>query len=194
MSAASKPAMEQVVIRADTNAGGMCPEVCARLEPSDGALIEVYNMDAGFCSLAKARRIAEAHKGSSCGLKGNQPELLREAARLLASPRQPALSRPWETYPGDQRRSHLYRTTEREAYLDWSHLKQVWRVEKERHTGKTGQIEREHRDSVTNLHRGRFKAEQILYVVRSHGAIENHCHGTVDVIWDEDTQAWCGQG
>src|SRR5262249_8696201 len=27
-----------------------------------------------------------------------------------------------------------------------------------------------------------------------HWAIENHCNWTVDVIWDEDTKAWCGQG
>jgi hypothetical protein len=47
---------------------------------------------------------------------------------------------------------------------------------------------------VTNLNLGRLKAEQILYVVRLHWTIENHCNWTVDVIWDEDTKAWCGQG
>jgi len=194
IAAASKAAMAQVVIRADTNAGGRFPEVLERLETSSGALIEVYSMDAGVCSLAKARRIAAAQTGSIVGLKGNQPELLREAERWRASQRQPELSSPWEKYPGDQIRSHLYRTTEREASLDWSHLTQVWRGEKEMHTGKTGQIERENRYSVTNLHRGRFQAEQILSVVRSHWARENHGHWTVEVIWDEDTKAWCGQG
>ena len=194
ISAASKPALDQVAIRAETNEGGMFPEVFPVLETSYGALIEVYSMDAGFCSLANATRIAEAHKGYIFGLKGNQPELLREAERVLASQTQPELSSPWETYQGDQIRYHLYRTTEMEAYLDWSHLKQVWRVEKERHKGKIGQIERENRYYVTNLHRGRFKAAQILYVVRSHWAIENQCNWTVDVIWDEDTKVWCGQG
>lgn len=173
ISAASKPALDQVAIRAETNEGGMFPEVFPVLETSYGALIEVYSMDAGFCSLATATRIAEAHKGYIFGVKGNQPELLREAERVLASQTQPELSSPWEKYQGDQIRYHLYRTTEMEAYLDWSHLKQVWRVEKERHKGKIGQIERENRYYVTNLHRGRFKAAQILYVVRSHWAIEN---------------------
>ena len=85
LSAASKPALDQVVIRAETNEGGMFPEVFPVLESSYGALIEVYSMDAGFCSVANARRIAAAQKGYIFGLKGNQPELLREAERLLAS-------------------------------------------------------------------------------------------------------------
>ena len=47
---------------------------------------------------------------------------------------------------------------------------------------------------MTNLHGGRLKAEQILSVVRSHWAIENNGNGTMDVVWDEDTKTWCGQG
>ena len=81
-----------------------------------------------------------------------------------------------------------------EAYLDWSHLKQVWRVEKEISKRKTGKVERERIVTMTNLHLGRFKAEQILFVVRSHWAIENNCNWTMDVIWDEDSKVWCGQG
>lgn len=81
-----------------------------------------------------------------------------------------------------------------EAYLDWSHLKQVWRVAKEIRKGKTGQIEWENHDYLTNRHRGRLKSDQILAVVRAHWAVENRCHWTMDVIWDEDSKVWCGQG
>jgi Transposase DDE domain len=194
LSAASQPAIDQVAIRADTNEGGMFPEVLQELEATYAALIEIYSLDAGFCSQANARLIAEAQKGYILGLKGNQPELYREAERVLGSQRQPEQSSAWEPYQGDQLRYHLYRTTEMEAYLDWSHLKQVWRVEKEICKGKTGQIEREHRYYLTNLHVGRLKPEQILYIVRAHWAIENHCNWTMDVIWDEDSKVWCGQG
>lgn len=194
LSATSKPAIDQVAIRANTNEGGMFPEVFQELEVAYGAIIAIYSLDAGFCSLTHARLIAEAHKGYIIGLKGNQPELCREATRVLGAQPQPERSSAWEPYQGDQIRYHLYRTTEMAAYLDWSHLKQVGRVEKEIHKGKTGQVERENRYYVTNLHRGRLKAEQILYVVRLHWAIENHCNWTVDVIWDENTKAWCGQG
>jgi hypothetical protein len=67
-------------------------------------------------------------------------------------------------------------------------------VEKESCKGQTGQIERAHRYSLTNLHVGRLKPEQILYLVRAHWAIENHCNWTMDVIWDEDSKGWWGQG
>jgi len=194
LSAASKPAIDQVGIRANTNEGGMFPEVLQELEANYAALIEIYSLDAGFCSRANAQLMAEAHKGYIIGLKGNQPELFHEAKRILGAQTQAERSSDWEPYQGDQIRYHLYRTTEMEAYLDWSHLKQVWRVEKEVRKGKTSQIERENRYYVTNLHRGRLKPEQILYVVRLHWAIENHCNWTMDVIWDEDRKVWCGQG
>lgn len=194
LSAAANPAIDQVVIRAETNECGMFPEVFRGLEASYAALIEIYSMDAGFCSEANGRLIAQAHKGYIFGLKGNQPELLNEAKRLLGAQTQPVLSSPWEPYQGTQLRYHLYRTTEMEAYLGWSHLKQVWRVEKEIRKGKMHPIECENRYYVTNLHLGRLKAEQILSVVRSHWAIENNCNWTVDVVWDEDTKTWCGQG
>jgi len=194
LSAVSKPAIDQVAIRANTNEGGMFPEVLQVLEATYGALIEIYSLDAGFCSQANARLIAAAHKGYIIGLKGNQPELWREAERVLGAQTTPEESSAWEPYQGDQLRYQLYRTTAMEAYLDWSHLKQVWRVEKEIRQGKTGQVACEHRYYVTNLHRGRLRPEQILAVVRAHWAIENHCNWTVDVIWDEDSKVWCGQG
>lgn len=194
VSAASKPAIDQVIVRRETNECGMFAEVFATLQASYEALFEVYSMDAGFCSEKNARLVAEAQKGYIFGLKANQPELFTEAERVLGSATGPETSTEWEKYQGDQIRYHLYRTQEMEAYLEWSHLKQVWRVEKEIVCGKTGEVERENRYYVTNLHVGRFKASQILLVVRSHWAIENNCNWTMDCIWEEDTKTWCGQG
>ena len=61
-------------------------------------------------------------------------------------------------------------------------------------TGRTGQIERERRYDLTNLHRGRLKSEPILAVVRAHWGIENHGHWTMEVIGDADRKVWCGPG
>lgn len=194
VSAASKPVIDQVVIRRETNECGMFREVFATVQASYDALIEVYSMDAAFCSEAHARLVSEAHKGYIFGLKGNQPELFREAERVLGSETQPEVSTVWEKYQGRRVRYHLYRTREMEAYLEWSHLKQVWRIEKQIVGGKTGELEVENRYYVTNLHVGRFQPAQILWLVRSHWAIENNCNWTMDCIWDEDTKVWCGQG
>jgi predicted transposase YbfD/YdcC len=193
ISAASKPALDQVVIRPDTNECGMFSEVLASLEAAYGALVEVYSGDAAFCSEANARLVAKAGKGYIFGLKGNQRELWREATRVLGAETSAVVSTPWERYQGARVRYHLYRTTELAGYLDWEHLKQVWRIEKER-VKQNGQVERENRYYVTNLHVGRFQPAQILQVVRAHWGIENNCNWTMDVVWDEDTKVWCGRG
>ena len=194
ISAASKPAIDQVVIRAETNECGMFAEVFEQLEADYGALVEVYSGDAAFCSEANARLVAKAGKGYIFGLKGNRRELWREATRVLGAETVAIITTPWEKYQGARVRYHLYRTTELEGYLDWEHLKQVWRIEKERVKPQSGTVERENRYYVTNLHLGRFKPEQIVQVVRAHWGIENNCNWTMDVIWDEDTKVWCGRG
>jgi predicted transposase YbfD/YdcC len=137
--------------------------------------------------------VAKAGKGYIFGLKGNRRELWREARRVLGAETSAVVSTDWERYQGARVRYHLYRTTELEGYLDWEHLKQVWRIEKER-VKQQGQVERENRYYVTNLHVGRFQPAQILQVVRAHWGIENNCNWTMDVVWDEDTKVWCGRG
>ena len=194
ISAAAKPAIDQVVIPAETNEGGLFPEVLTVLEANYGALIEVYSMDAGFCSKTNADSVAAAGKGYLFGLKGNQPGLFKEAEHGLGSQTVPEFSTERERYQGDAIRYHLYRTAEMAGSHAWSHLQQVWRIEKEIIRGKTGLVERENHYYVTNLEWNRFQPQQILYVVRSHGGIENHCNWTMDVIWDEDSKVWCGQG
>jgi hypothetical protein len=194
LSAAAKPAIDQVVIPAETNEGGLFPTVLTVLEANYGALIEVYSLDAGFCSKTNAERIAEARKGYIFGLKKNQPELFKEAERLLGSQTVPEFSTGWERYQGDSIRYHFYRTAEMAGSHEWSHLRQVWRIEKEILRGKTGAVECENHYYLTNLDWERFKPEQMLLVVRSHWGIENNCNWTMDVIWEEDTKVWCGQG
>jgi len=194
ISAAAKPCIDQVAIEAETNECGKFAEVFAVLKEEYDALIEIYSLDAGFCSEAHGRMIAEAEKGYIFGLKGNQPELLREAQRLLDPMPSPEWTSGWEKYQGQRLRYHLYRTTELEGYLAWSHLKQAWRLEKEIVNSRSGAVTRENHYYLTNLHLGRLKPEQIVYAVRAHWAIENNCNWTMDVIWDEDTKVWCGQG
>lgn len=193
ISAASKPAIDEVVIRKETNECGMFAAVFGQLETAYGALVEVYSGDAAFCSEANARLVAKAGKGYIFGLKGNRRELWREATRVLGAESKAVVTTPWEQYQGARVRYHLYRTTEMEGYLDWEHLQQVWRIEKERRKSN-GTVERENRYYVTNLHVGRFKPLQIVQVVRAHWGIENNCNWTMDVIWDEDTKVWCGRG
>lgn len=182
------------MIPATTNEGGLFPAVLTVLEASYGGFIEVYSMDAGFCSKTNADGIAAAGKGYLFGLKGKQPGLLKEAERLLGSQTAPELSTEREHYRGDWLRSHRYRTAELAGLHGWSHRKQVWRSEQEIVHSKGGGVERANHYYVTNREWNRFKPEQLLLVVRAHWGSENNCHWTTDVSWDEDSKVWCGQG
>jgi hypothetical protein len=84
-SAVSKPAIEQVASRVQTHEEGRFPEVWHVLEATYGALMEIYRLDAGFGSPAKAQLMAAAHQGSIRGLHGHQPEWWREAERVLGA-------------------------------------------------------------------------------------------------------------
>lgn len=193
ISAGSCPVIDQLAIPAHTNEMGIFPDVLAALEAAYGVLIEVYSMDSGYCSLANARLVADAGKGYIFALKDNQPEVLSEAERLLGRRRAAEVSTEWEPSQGSRVRYHLYRSSEIAGYLRWTHLEQVWRVDRERIDG-SGASACETRYFLTNCHRGRFSARQTLEVVRRHWMIENGANWTADVIWDEDTKAWCTRG
>src|SRR2546430_1989510 len=60
-----------------------------------------------------------------------------------------------------------------------------WLLQNARVHPQIGRVGRENGYDVTNLHRGRFRAAQILQGVRGHWAIENNCNWTLDVIWYE---------
>jgi hypothetical protein len=190
ISAAGCPLIDQLGVPASTNEMGIFPQVFASLEAAYGVMIEVYSMDSGTCSLSNATLITAATKGYIFALKENQPELLKEAERLLGRRRAPETSTEWEAYKGAQVRYHLYRTSEMAGYLEWKHLEQAWRVDREVRAA-SGAVTVERRYFVTSVHRGRFTPRQTLEVVRRHWMIENGANWTLDVVWDEDTKAWC---
>ena len=190
ISSAGCPVIDQLAIPAETNEMGIFPDVFASLVAAYGVMVEVYSMDSGYCSLQNATIVAAAKKGYIFALKENQPELLLEAERLLGRRRVPEATTQWEAYQGKQIRYHLYRTSEMAGYLEWTHLEQAWRVDREIRTAD-GVRALERRYFVTSVHRGRFTPRQTLEVVRRHWMIENAANWTMDVVWDEDTKAWC---
>jgi len=190
ISSGAKVAIDQIPIRSDTNDMGMFAEAFTALEANYKSLYEICSVDAGFCSEKNACLVADANKAYIMALKENQLELWREAERLLGPLIVPELSSDWEYYQGERIRYHLFRTSQIAGYLNWPHLKQVWRVEKEI-IDRAGNRQIENHYRLTNLHWGRLKPAQILMVVRNHWGIENNCFWSLDVVWREDTKPWC---
>lgn len=197
ISATAAACIDQRPIPAATNDMGVFSSFFADLERAyrRASLYELVSCDAGFCSEANARQVDEAGKGYVFGLKGNQPELLGEARRVLgeqARLKAPEAETDWES---DSSRGwvkrQIWRTAELAGWSAWSHLRQVWLLRVLQRDGKGG-TERllEERFYVTNLVWGRLKGGAILDLIRAHWRIENDCFGSLDIQWQEDHGRW----
>jgi predicted transposase YbfD/YdcC len=196
-SAAGKPCVDQVPIGSKTNEVASFAAFFNELVAAYGGgdLFEIVTMDAGIVSLANADCIHAANKAYVMALKGSQPELQAEAHRRLGSrDRKPDYETEVEVYQGRRVQRRLYRTTDMAGYNDWTHLRQVWRVEKETRDTEGKLIETEDRYFLSSVPTGRLTSAQILLVVRGHWGIENDCFWTLDTQWREDAVPWCSQG
>jgi hypothetical protein len=106
------------------------------LRPSWAQLLQTYGglglwalvtLDAGGCSLKTATLIVAAGYSYVISLKENQPELCREAQRLLKplAVSQPPEAQMLELAHGQWVRRSPWRTQERGGGLEWSYLCQV---------------------------------------------------------------------
>lgn len=201
ISSAAVVCIDQQPIPADTNDMGVFPSFFAGLMGTYGRanLFDLVTTDAGFCSEANARLIDEAGKAYWMSLKDNQPELRREAERILfAKAKQcaPEAQTDWEcdSSRGWIRRQ-LWRTDEMAQWGKWTHLRQVVLLRVLVRDGRDGP-ERvlEDRYYVTNLVRGRLNGEQLIQLARAHWCIENNLHGALDIQWQEDHGRWVQRG
>jgi hypothetical protein len=198
VSAAGKPALDQMAIPPQTNEMGNFGAFFLAQVDAYGDLFEFVSTDAGMTSKDNADLVDANHKAYVMALKDNQPELLAEAQRLLLplTKQAPAAQTPWVRVKGKLVQRRLYRTTEISGYHGWTHLRQVWLVRQQtRDPGSpsdSGSLE--DRYFVTNLRIGRLTAAQCLLVVRNHWGIENDCFWSLDVAFGEDSHPWATQG
>lgn len=198
VSSPTSVCLGQMSIGARTNEMGMFAAFFEALVQRYGRseLFELVMVDAGMTSLANATLVHNANYGYVMALKETQPELLREAKRVLRPLRRQgavAAERGWEPYRGKRVRRRLYRSAEIAGYHGWTHLRQVWLVEQTTEH-KDGTREVEDRYFVTNVPRGRLSSGQMLHLIRRHWGIENDCNWSLDMQWGEDRVAWCGAG
>lgn len=201
ISSTAAVCIDQMAIPADTNDMGVFPDFLDALLRAYGRtrLFELITMDSGFCSEKNARLVDDAGLAYWIALKDNQPELRREAERVLgpkARRQQPEAQTDWE-YDSSRGwiRRQLWRTDEMAGWNGWSHLRQVVLVRVVARDGRDG-VERILEDHyyVTNLVRGRLDGEELLRLARAHWRIENDLHGSLDIQWQEDHGRWVRRG
>ena len=180
ISAAAPVCIDQKAIPADTNEMGVFASMYADLKRTYGRaqLFELVSTDAGFTSEENARLVDSDGKAYWMALKGNQPELRREAERVLlekAKQSGPEAQTDWESDSSrGWIRRQLWRTEEMANWGKWSHLRQVVLVRVLAREGKDGPVRMlEERYHVTNLVRGRLDGAQLLRLDRAHWRIES---------------------
>jgi hypothetical protein len=202
ISGAAPVCVDQMPIPAHSNEMGSFQGFVLALVAAYGrsSLFEVLVTDAGMTSQSNARFVDELLLGYVMAVKGNQPELQREARRVMAVRTQgePDAQTDWESDSSrDVIQQQIFRSDQMAGWNDWSHLRQVWlvRVLKRPVRGGHGPVQiLEERLYVTNLVRGRLDAHHCLGLVRAHWRIENVLHGTLDLQWQEDYARWVRRG
>jgi len=99
----------------------------------------VVTLDAGYCSLSNASLMVAAGYSYVLALKENQPELLREAQRVLlplAATQRPEAKVLDRDHSQWVRRSLWWRAA-CTGWLEWTHLQQVWLMGTEKFARQT---------------------------------------------------------
>ncbi len=158
--------------------------------------IDVFDVDAGFATLANFRLVDERGYGIIMNLKDNQPELRKFAQQQLATKvhQSPLAWMGPEASNGIKIKRELWAHELPDGYLDWTGLRQLWLV-RQTSANKDGEVVSvEDRYLITNLAPGRLQPQEMLTLVRRHWAIENDCFKSLDVQWKEDRKPWWTEG
>lgn len=129
-------------------------------------------------------------------VKGNQATLLGDIARLFAPEPCPPGFSPMHTdfrtaSTLDKKHGRLERRTLTtssllNAYVDWPHLGQVFKLERAVTHLRSGKTTLEVAYGVTSLTPQQASPERLLHLIRNHWSIENQLHYPRDVTLHED--------
>jgi predicted transposase YbfD/YdcC len=141
----------------------------------------VVTADALHCHREMAKAIVEQGGDYVLAVKDNQPNLLRDAQTALSAiPKtvEPATTQDARHGRKETRRAIVTSAKGMAEKHDFPGLKAVARLTSWRETDKP--VERYF------LLTRRYKADEVLRIVRTHWTIENTLHWTLDVVLDED--------
>ena len=185
-SSRARPCIDVMPIPAPTNEMGIFEAAFEQVVKVYGHLdlFRLVTYDAGACSAANASAVRQQGYHYLLGVKGNQPELLREAQLWLGN-RTDA-----DAISEDIERGY---TVTRSVYLGqasagpegWGHIRTVLRVVSEKRDPHGRVVATEERYFVSSLPSCRLTGHQWLLVVRRHWGVET-AHQVLDTAFKED--------
>jgi predicted transposase YbfD/YdcC len=157
----------------------------------------VVTMDALLTQRPIAQQIVAAGGDYVMVVKANQPQLREDIATVFALPPIRGETRTVaETVDcGHGRIEHrrLHISDVLVGYSDWPGLAQVFQLQRQVISKKTGAVREEVVTGVTSLAAERADAARVLALIRGHWHIENQSHWVRDVTFDEDrSHVRCG--
>jgi len=184
-------------IEGRTNEIGAMPALLKELHRAYGRtdLFEMVTTDAGNTSLAVATLIVdELGWDYFSQIKVEHGELYTEAVRALGSQRVgDAEARYVDSQNGQVATYHVWRIDlSSSGWLDWTHARQLIRVQRVAEDPKTGEKTIGNRFYVSSRAWPELSANDALKISRGHWRCEEETHWTADVMLNEDRRrlAW----
>jgi predicted transposase YbfD/YdcC len=157
----------------------------------------VVTMDALLTQRPIAQQIVEAGGDYVMVVKDNQPQLREDIATVFALPpiagERRTVAETVDCGHGRIEHRRLHTSDVLVGYSDWPGLAQVFQLDRQVISKKTGTVREEVIVGVTSLAGERADAVRLLALMRAHWHIENKSHWVRDVTFDEDrSQVRCG--
>lgn len=180
-----------------TNEVGSMPELLAELHTAYGrtGLIKRVTTDAGNTSLKVATQIHDKYRWDYfLQIKSGHGGLYDEAVRVLGNKTaRQANARVVDHQNGKVVTYRLWQHDLTEhGWLDWTHARQLVRVERTVEDPRTGETKVGNRVYVANRTPSELRAKPCLKISRAHWRCENETHWTTDTQLGEDRRrlAW----
>jgi predicted transposase YbfD/YdcC len=188
--------VHQRPIAGHTNEVGSMPDLLDELKAVYGRtrLFQLVTTDAGNTSLAAANKTIAYGCNYFAQIKSIHGELHGEAVRVLGQRRK---QRAHESYVDSQNGQvvtyHAWgHDLGGEGWLDWTHARQLVRVQRTAEDPKTGNKSVGNRYYVSSMSTDRLSCRTALNISRAHWRSENCTHWTADAELQEDRRrlAW----
>ncbi len=194
VSARAAPCLDAFAVPAITSEAGAFAAAFAELVRVHGHLFRLVTYDAGASSGTNAAAVVAAGKDYLFALKLDQPKKLDAAQRALAD--QPVLARTETVLSNRRSVVRTLRLARVSVFLSKSKAPIYWPstqtiVEVTAESIVDGEVaSRETRCFLSSLAHDAISPAHWLAVVRGHWRVENDCHKTFDVAFQEDDHPW----
>lgn len=180
-----------------TNEIGAMPALLKELRAAYGRteIVAMLTTDAGNTSLDTATMTVEKLRWHYFAqIKSTHGEIHKEAVRVLGNRRTRTADDTYEdTQNGDDVTYHVWcEDLSEHGWLDWTHARQLVRVQRVAVNRTTGKTSTGNRYYVTSVCPSALNPKDCLTISRGHWRCEEETHWTTDVVLQEDRRrlAW----